>query len=96
MPVTQVRSNVGVVSFVALSLVEEPVSEAAWRSGVPVAAVAVVSIVTLSDPEAALALPEVSVWIAVIERAPSLRAAEVNVTEPAAQVPAVPVATASA
>ncbi len=59
--------KVGVVSLVRLSVLEEPVSLPAVRSGVPGAEGAVVSMVTDKADEAADWLPAASVALAVIE-----------------------------
>ena len=56
--------KVGVVTLVMLSVFDEPLSEAAVRSGA-LGAAAAVSIVTLSDADAALTLPARSVCFAV-------------------------------
>src|SRR5437667_3188682 len=61
---------VGLSSLVMLSLLEPPLSEPAARSGAETAGAAV-SIVTVSEPEAALVLPATSVALALIEWLPS-------------------------
>jgi len=58
--------NVGVLLLVMLSVVEVPVSVAAVRSGVPGAARAAVSMVTLRPVKAAETFPATSVAFAVI------------------------------
>jgi len=59
--------NVGVLFFVILSVLDDPVSLADVRSGADDgAAGAVVSIVMLSAPEAVERLPAVSVAVAVL------------------------------
>jgi hypothetical protein len=56
----------GVVSLVLLSVEDEPVSVPAVISGVPGAASAVLSIVTLSEPEGFDSFPTLLIWVAVI------------------------------
>ena len=73
MPVTQLISKVGVVSFVMLSVDEEPRSEAAARSGVPVAAGAEVSTVMESAEESTLVLLAASRAVATMELTPAER-----------------------
>jgi len=65
--------NVGVLTLVRLSVLEEPLSLAASRSGVDGAAGAVASIVMLRAPEAAEAFPAASVAVAVMEWTPAVR-----------------------
>ena len=60
-PVTQDMVKAGVVSFVMLSVLDEPESVAAVRSGVPGAASAALSIVIEKFADAAEAFPAVSV-----------------------------------
>ena len=62
--------KVGVESPVMLSVLELPVSELVARSGAETAGAAV-SIVTVSEPEAAPVLPATSVALALIEWLPS-------------------------
>ena len=57
--------NVGVVSFVRLSLLDVPVSESDARSGTDGAAGAVVSVVIVSAAEALDSFPAASVAFAV-------------------------------
>ncbi len=64
--VSAVPVKVGVVSLVMLSVLEEPVSLPASRSGVDGAAGAVVSTVRAKLLEAALWLPAASVALAVM------------------------------
>ena len=67
LPTTQVISKVGVLSEVILSVLDEPVSEAVCKSGVPVATGAVVSIVTDRAKLLLLIFPAASVCLAMIE-----------------------------
>ncbi len=76
----------GVVSFVTSSVLEEPLSDAASRSGAPGAAGAVVSTVTESVPDSAETLPATSVWVAVMGWLASLSVDEVGFTVPPAHV----------
>ena len=78
-PVSQVIVKSGVLSFVILSVFDEPESVAAVMSGVPGAAGATVSIVIERAPEATLWLPAVSVCLAVMLWEPSAKAPEVRV-----------------
>ncbi len=66
--------KVGVVSLVWLSVLEEPLSLPAVRSGVEGAAGAAVSMVIDSAPEATLTLPATSVATAVMLLTPCDRA----------------------
>ena len=66
--------NVGVLTLVRLSVLEEPLSLAASRSGVDGAAGAVVSIVIVSAVDGALSLPAASVAVAVTLWVPAVRA----------------------
>src|SRR5206468_6975244 len=75
-PFSAVPSKLGVESLVMLSLLEEPESLKAFRSGVEGAAGAAVSIVTVSEPEAEPVLPAVSVALALIAWSPSASALE--------------------
>ncbi len=63
--------KVGVVSLVLSSVLEEPLSLPAARSGVEGAAGAVVSMVMFSAAEATDWLPAASVALAVIAKVPS-------------------------
>ena len=67
LPTAHVILKVGVSSEVILSVLEEPVSEAICKSGVPGAAGAVVSIVTDSAALVELVFPAGSTCLAVIE-----------------------------
>ena len=64
-PASAVPLKVGVLSLVMLSVLELPLSELVARSGGETAGAAV-SIVTVSEPEATLVLPAVSVALALI------------------------------
>jgi hypothetical protein len=83
--------KLGVVCEVTLSVLESPVSDPAVRSGVPGAAGAVVSIVTLRPEDAVDRFPAGSVALALTECEPSARAAVVRLTVELAQVPEEPV-----
>src|SRR6202008_379171 len=60
-PTSAVPVNVGVVTLVRLSVLDDPESEAVVRSGAEGAVGAAVSMVTDSPPEAELVLPAASV-----------------------------------
>ncbi len=89
-PVVQDTVKVGVVSLVTSSVLEEPLSEPATRSGVPGTA-PVVSMVTERPEEAKDVFPAGSVDWALTECEPSARAAVVRLTVELAQVPEEPV-----
>src|SRR6185295_14121160 len=89
-PASAVPENDSVVSLVRLSMALVPVSLAASRSGTDGADGSVVSIVTVSGPEAALELPAASVARAVIEWEPGERDDAEIVHDPAAAVTALP------
>ena len=63
-PTSAVPVKTGVATLVMLSVLDEPVSDTVARSGA-LGAATVVSIVTANPVEAALALPAVSVCLAV-------------------------------
>ena len=66
--------NVGVVSFVRLSVDDEPVSDDAAMSGTPGADGAVVSMFNERAELAAEEFPAGSVRVAVVDQVPSVRA----------------------
>jgi hypothetical protein len=66
LPASAVPVNVGVVLLVILSVLDDPLSLAAVRSGVEGAAGAVVSIVMVNALEATETFPAASVALAVI------------------------------
>ena len=67
-PTVQVTVKSGVLSFVILSVFDEPESVAAVMSGVPgVVDGATVSIVIERADEATLTFPAASAWVAVME-----------------------------
>ena len=66
LPASAVPENVGVVTLVMLSVLDDPESLAAVRSGVDGAAGAVVSIVMLKVPEDVDTLPAASVAVALM------------------------------
>jgi hypothetical protein len=69
LPASAVPVKVGVVSVVTLSVLDEPVSDAAVRSGVETAGAAA-SIWTVIADDAALVLPELFVAVAVMTSVP--------------------------
>ena len=83
-PGVPVPLKVGVLIAVMLSVLDEPVSEAAARSGVPACAGGWVIMLTLKAGEAALKVPFASSIFEVSECTPSARALEVMATLPAA------------
>ena len=76
LPFVQVELIVGVLSLVLLSVLDEPVSLDAKRSGVPLAAGEVVSMVTESVEESLETLPAGSVCFAFTRYTPSVVSAE--------------------
>jgi hypothetical protein len=70
LPASAAPVKVGVVVVVMLSLLEDPVSDAAVMSGAEGAAGAVVSIVIESAADAGLAVPDESVAVALMLRVP--------------------------
>jgi hypothetical protein len=86
-PVTHESVKSGVVSLVALSVEEVPVSVPAVISGVPVAASAVVSIVTERPVDTGEIFPPTSVCLPVIVAVHSDNVEAVIVTVPPAQSP---------
>src|SRR4029077_18043097 len=82
--------KVGAIMLVMLSMVDVPLSDTAARSGVPGAAGAVASIVTVRATEAALMLPARSVALAAITWAPSVNATVVTDQFPQASARALP------
>ena len=79
---------VGVVMLVFLSVANRPVSDAAGRTGVPVLAGAVTSMVIRTEGEEPLTLPATSVTLTVTVFAPVVRALEVMLYDPAVVGPA--------
>ncbi len=81
---------VGVVTLVVLSVLLEPESEALARSGVPEAAGAVVSMVTVKAAEATPVLPAASVTLVVSVCVPLLSVLDVMLQLPEPSAVAVP------
>src|SRR5688572_24337200 len=76
LPGSAVPANAGAAAYVTSSVLLDPLSLAAARSGAGGAAGAAVSIVMVSVAEAVLPLPAASVAVAVMLRVPSARAEE--------------------
>src|SRR5262245_61285635 len=89
-PASAVPVIVGVTTFVMLSTLDDPLSEAAAKSGFDGATGEVRSMVTPSAADSALVLPAASLARAAIVCTPSANAGDVMVQFPEASAMAVP------